>query len=84
MYVFFKHANSVEKPQGGRNSLTFMTGVIMYIFGVWNLGKTNISGDWKKYLGSKIDNKLTYLGSKFGDKLPVTYLGSEILRAKSN
>ena len=56
------------------NSLTFMTRVIMYIFGVWNLGKTNIFGvwdfeDWKKYLGSRIDDKLTYLGS-------------EILRAK--
>ena len=47
----------------GGNSLTFMTEVIMYIFGVWNLGKTNIFRvwdfeDWKKYLGSKIDGKL--------------------------
>ena len=39
---------------------------------VWNLGKTNIFGDWdfedwKKYLGSKIDDKLTYLGSEISE-----------------
>ena len=59
-----------------------MTGVILYIFGVWNLGKTNIFRVWdfedgEKYLGSKIDGKLTYLVSEIL-RAKINYLGSWI------